>query len=127
MTFTYAGTLASDREKVRFYVQDTVSGSGPKPNGTNFTDEELDGLITNEGSWQRAVAGCYEALAAIWANRYDFTTEGQSFARSKVSERYAKSAKEWRDEYGSSAGSAASDTVTRVDAFSDDIESDPVE
>jgi hypothetical protein len=126
MTFTYAGDLSSDREKVRFYMQDTVGGSGPKPSGTNFTDEELAGLITNEGSWQRAVAACFEALASIWANRYDFTTEGQSFRRSSATDKFAKLAKEWRDEYGSSAGSVSTDSVTRVDAYSDDIESDPV-
>lgn len=124
MTFTYAGTLATDLDKIRFHIGDTTSGAGPKPDGTNFTDEELGGLLTAEGSVGRAVAGVYEALAVIWAPKYDFTSEGQSFRRSTPSERFAKLAAEWREQYGSAGTAATSMSLTRVDAYSDDIASD---
>lgn len=124
MTFTYAGTLATDLDKVRFYIQDVTANSGPKPDGANFTDEELGGLLTLEGSVGRAVAGAYEALAVIWAPKYDFTSEGQSFKRSTPSERFAKLAAEWRAQYGSAGTAATSTSLTRVDAYSDDIASD---
>ena len=123
MAFTYLGTLATDRDKARFYLQDTVENSGPKPSGGNFTDAELDGLITVEGSWQRAVAAGFEALAAIWRTRYDFASEGQSFRRSGVAEGFAKDAAKWRLDFGGTAQTSDS-AVTRIDAYSDDIDSD---
>ncbi len=123
MAFTYVGDLSTDLDKVRFYIQDTVSGSGPKPSGTNFTDAEIGGLVTAEGTWQRAVAACFESLAAIWRTRYDFTTEGQSFRRSGVAEGFAKDAAKWRKDFGGTAR-ASDSAVTRIDAYSDDIDSD---
>jgi len=51
MAFTYAGDLGTDRDKVRFYINDRVSGSGPRPSDGNFTDDEISGLITAEGNW----------------------------------------------------------------------------
>ena len=56
MAFTYLGTLATDRDKARFYLRDVKEDSGPRPADANFSDAETDGLITVEGSWQRAVA-----------------------------------------------------------------------
>lgn len=125
MTFTYAGTLATDLDWMRFQIQDVTANAGPKPDGANFTDAELTGLITSEGSKGRAVAACFEALAALWSVKYDFTTEGQSFRRSMPSDKFAKLASDWRAQYGSPASRASSQSVTRVDAYSDDLESDP--
>ncbi len=121
MAFTYAGDLSSDREKVRFYLQDAVSGSGPKPADANFTDEELDGLITAEGSWQRAVAAGFETLAAAWRRYPTFKADGLSLNRSDIAKGYSTQAKEWRRKYGGSGGGAGSRAVTRADGYSDDI------
>jgi hypothetical protein len=124
MTFTYLGTLVSDRDKVRFYLQDTTNGAGPKPSDANFTDAEIDGLITAEGSWQRAVAGGFEALEAAWRRYPNFSTDGLSVSRSDIADGYAAKAKTWRTDYGTSATTAASTragsrAVTRKDAYSD--------
>lgn len=126
MTFTYAGDLSTDLDKVRFYIQDTSSGAGPKPDGTNFTDEELGGLITLEGSVGRAVAGAFEALAALWSARYNVTTEGQRFDRASVAKQHAETAAMWRKKYGSGGSRVGSTATTRVDAYSTDIASDEV-
>lgn len=126
MAFTYVGDLTTDRDKVRFYIQDTASAAGPKPDGANFTDAEIDGLVTAEGSWQRAVAAGFEALAAIWGNKYDFTSEGQSFRRSTPSDKFMTLAGKWRAQYGSAGTRVRSLASTRVDAYSDDINSDEV-
>ena len=82
VTVTYLGDLTTDLDKVRFYVRDTESGSGPRPDtdSSNFSDDELNGLITLEGSWSRAVAGIYEALAAEWGQYVD-TQVGPGFIR----------------------------------------------
>ena len=68
MSFSYSTALSTNRDKVRFFIGDTTSGSGVKPSSANFTDEELDGLITIGGSWQAAVALASRALASAWSN-----------------------------------------------------------
>ena len=127
MAFTYLGTLATSRDKVRFYLQDTAWGAGPLPADGNFTDAEIDGLVTAEGSWQRAVAGGFEALESAWRRYPNFSTDGLSVSRSDIADGYAAKAKEWRTQYGSSASTATSTragsrAVTRRDAYSSDID-----
>ena len=121
MTVTYLGTLASSRDKVRFYLQDTTDGSGPKPADGNFSDAEIDGLLTAEGSWERAVAAGFETLAAAWRRYPSFKADGLSLNRSDVAKGYSTQAKEWRRKHGGSGGGAGSRAVTRVDSYSDDI------
>jgi hypothetical protein len=55
--FSYNDDLDANRDKVRFWLQDTVKSKGPKPANGNFSDQEINGLITIEETWQRAVAG----------------------------------------------------------------------
>ncbi len=126
MAFTYAGTLSTDLDKVRFYIGDTVSSAGPKPSDGNFTDAELSGLITAEGSWQRAVAGAFETLSSVWAGRVDHTAGPRSKSMSQVADRYAKLAAEWRIKYGGSTTGAGTRHPTRVDGYSSDVASDAV-
>ena len=121
MAFTYLGTLATSRDKARFYLQDTVEDSGPKPADGNFTDAELGGLITAEGSWERAVAAGFETLAAAWRRYPSFKADGLTLSRSDIAKGYDAQAKEWRRKYGGSGGGAGSRAVTRVDSYSDDI------
>lgn len=131
MAFSYNGTLSTDLDKVRFYIQDTVSGSGPKPSDGNFTDDELSGLLTVEGCWQRAVAAAYEALATAWRKHVTFQADGLRMDRSDVADGYAEQAKLWRVKYGgagatTTTGKAGSRAVTRVDGYSDDIDNQEV-
>ena len=125
MTYTYLENLATDRDRVRFYLQDTVVGKGPKPADANFADEEINGLITLEGSWQRAVAAGFETLASAWQRYPNFTADGLNVQRSDIAKGYAASAAEWRKLYGSatSTSRAGSRAVTRVDGYSDDVDS----
>ncbi len=121
MAFTYDDTLGSDLATVRFYLQDTVANSGPKPSDSNFTDAEIEGLIAAEGSWQRAVAAGFETLAAAWRRYPTFKADGLSLNRSDIAKGYTTQAKEWRRKYGGSGGGAGSRAVTRADGYSDDI------
>lgn len=50
MSFTYDNTLSGDRDKVRFYLQDTVDA------GHYFEDEELDFLLSDNTSVIKTVA-----------------------------------------------------------------------
>jgi hypothetical protein len=126
MAFTYSGTLTTNLDKVRFYLQDITSGAGPKPGDGNFTDAELEGLITAEGSWQRAVAAGFETLAIAWRKYPSFTADGLQLARSDIAKGFAEQAKEWRKLHGSSTtartGVAGSRAPTRVDGYSSDVD-----
>jgi hypothetical protein len=124
-TLTYDDTLDTDLDKIRFYLQDTVLGSGPKPADGNFTDAELTALITTEGTWQRAVAAGFETLAAAWYKYPTFTADGLTLNRDKIAAGFAEQAKVWRAAYGTPAasrsGGAGSRAVTRVDGYSSTI------
>jgi hypothetical protein len=128
MAFTYNGTLTTDLDRVRFYLGDVTSGSGPLPGDANFTDAELSGLITAEGSWQCAVAAGYERLATSWRKFPSFMADGMQLQRSDIAKGFEDQAKEWRKKYGSGStasssrtGGAGSRAVTRVDGYSNDV------
>lgn len=123
MNFTYIDLLLTDRDIIRFKVQDTVQSSGPKPDGGNFSDEEIAGMLTIEGTVNRTVAALFEALAAIWGHYVDTRIGPRDEKLSQIAERYAKQAKEWRDEYGygDNATTLATGYVTRQDGYSDNI------
>jgi len=130
MSFTYDDGLATDRDKIRFAIGDTVYEAGQKPEDVNFSDEELAGLLAIEGSWERAVAAAFETLAALWTKHVTFNAEGISASMSDIADRYRQSAVEWRQRFGDPPASVktqfGSVSPTRVDAYSDDIASDVV-
>lgn len=125
MAFTYDDTLATDRDKVRFWVQDTCKDSGPRPGDSNFSDAEINGLVTTYGSWQRAVYAALTILANAWRRYPNFRTEsGFSLNRTDIANGYQKAAADWATQYGiptalrgSTAGYAS---VTRVDGYSNE-------
>lgn len=105
MTFTYTGTLATDLDFIRFKIGDRTASSGPLPGtgtATNFTDEEINGLLSEEGTKERTVAALYEMLGAAWARYVDSKIGPRDEKLSQVSARYFALAKQWRDDYGSS-------------------------
>jgi hypothetical protein len=125
MALTYIGDLSTDLDKVRFHIQDTVDGSGPKPGGDNFEDDELDGLVTIEGTWQKAVAASFEVLSAAWSSYADISVGPRSEQFSQIAERYHEQAEKWRDDFGSTATTRAGTRhPTRIDGYSDDVASD---
>lgn len=127
MTFTYVGTLATDLDVIRFRVGDTVSGSGVRPSGGNFTDEEINGLLAIEGTVNTTVAALYERLAGEWSNYVDTSVGARDEKLSQIAARYQALAKQWRDEYGVGVETALSTGfVTRVDGYSDDVTSGEV-
>lgn len=122
MAVTYLGTLATNRDRVRFSLQDTVEAAGPKPADGNFTDAEIDGLLTLEGSWQRAVAAGFEVLASAWSRHVSFNAAGMQASQSDIANGYRAEAASWRKRYGSATSTACgSSAVTRSDGYSDDL------
>jgi hypothetical protein len=124
VAFTYSDTLATDCDRVRFAIGDTVSASGPKPADANFTDAELAGLVTIEGTWQRATAAAFEVLASLWAKHPTFEADGVRASQSDIAKQYRESALEWRKRFGTSGTmSCGSTAVIRQDGYSSDLDS----
>ena len=128
MALSYNQNLTADRDKVRFYTGDKVEGAGPRPADGNYSDAEIDGLLTIEGSWERAVAATFETLAAEWIRYPSFQADNFAISRSHIAKNYQDQAKWWRDRHGEHApenkyGAPASRSVTRADAYSDDKDS----
>lgn len=117
MAFTYNGTLTTNLDRCRFYLQDVVSAAGPKPSDGNFTDAELEALVTLEGNWQRAVAAGFEALAAAWQKHVTYSADGLQIDRSDIAKGYAEKAADWRKQFGR-AGARPIATLARTDAYS---------
>jgi len=127
MTVTYLGTLATDRDKVRFHLGDTVTAAGPLPADANFTDAEIDGLVTAEGSWERAVAAGFERLAAEWTRYPSFReTNGLSLNRSDIAKGYREQADQWHSDFPRAVPVYAAGQITK-DGYSDDVASDDVD
>ncbi len=120
-TFTYS--LNDDIGKVRLGIGDRVEDAGPRPDNANFTDEELQFLVDNEGTWQRAIAAALEILSHEWARVADLTVGDRKEAFGMVSKQYASRAESIREVHGGSSTSAAySVGLTRVDGYSEEVE-----
>ena len=124
MAITYTGTLDTNLDRVRFHINDTVDGAGPKPGDVNFTDSELNGLISIEGDWGPAVAAALETLASAWARLPDFQADQLRVNRTDIAEQYRKLAAEWRIRAGTVTMRSRSGwrPVIRIDGYSDDID-----
>jgi hypothetical protein len=125
MTLTYVGDLSTDLDKVRFYIGDTATSSGPLPSAGNFTDAELNGLITTAGSVNKAVSAAMAAISARWASYANITVGPRKEEYAAIAEAWAKRQQEWNAQYGVKLASTASVAyVTRIDGWSDDISAD---
>jgi len=125
MAFTYDDALSTDRDRVRFHLGDVTMAAGPRPADDNFSDAEIDGLVTIEGSWQRAVAGGLERLAVEWLRYPSFKGDGLTLNRSDIAKGYQSQAASWRKRFGAPTPTYVVGTI-RKDGYSDDIASNDV-
>jgi hypothetical protein len=126
--FTYIGDLSTDLDKVRFHLRDVDPGQGPLPGDKNFQDSELNGLLTLEDSWQRAVAAGYEVLAADWARFADLSVGPRRESLSQIAESYASLGAQWRAQYGFTDQTRVAGVrhLTRIDGYSSDVAANEV-
>jgi hypothetical protein len=128
MIFSY--DLTTDIGKVRLEIGDTsdVSGKGVKPDGTYLRDDEIQILLTREGTVGRASAAACEVLARMYARFVNITVGPRSEQLSQASAAYAAQAKELRAQYGGGgARRAVAGGIIKLDGFnSDDTASDSV-
>lgn len=105
MTVTYdlssTNTTTRIRSRLRLTIGDTVTDAGPRPGGRNFSDDELDALLRDEGHHPgRAAALAWETLAAEWstyAGSYRLGPESEEYRQAQM---YAQLAAEKRKEVG---------------------------
>lgn len=89
--FTYnAAAPASDLDKLRLYIGDTVEDAGPRVGGRNYSDGELSLFLTAGGSWSAAVGLALEALATEWS------TAARSIKYQQYAEDFTQQAAELR-------------------------------
>lgn len=98
MTVTYSDTLATDRDKVRFYIGDTIVNEGKRPNHNNFSDSEIAFALSESGSGIAAtVSLLFETLANEWANYAISEGEGEAnFDAKGVAAEYRTQAERWK-------------------------------
>ena len=126
MAVTYDDTLDTDRDNVRFTLRDTQQGEGPRPADANFSDNEIDAIVTAAGSWERAVAMLLDNLAIEWTRHATIHVGPRSQDFSDVARGYRLQAKEWRRENNILPGVIVAGVI-RVDGYSDDVPSDDVD
>jgi hypothetical protein len=118
MAFTYTAGSTADRNRLRLLIGDTDATR------KLFEDEELDDILTQEGdSINGSAALACETLAIRFARDFDFTADGATFRKSKVSEQFEKMARKFRSRARGSTVVPARPT----DGYSDDIDSDDVD
>lgn len=107
MAFTY--DLTTDQGKVRFNLGDTVPDAGPRPDKRNFSDEEIDHLLSEEGSVVvAATAFGFEILTSEWRAFALKDKEDESeFDAKGLADGYAKQADDWRAKPGGGTSSKA--------------------
>lgn len=97
MAFTYS--LSTDLGKVRLAIGDTVNGSGPRPAGTNYSDEEINVYLTPViaagYTYGRAVAQLFRLLAGEWAGKASVSIGDYSVQYAAVADNYRKAAAQW--------------------------------
>lgn len=131
-TFTYSES-DSNLDRVRRQINDTVFEEGPLPGDANFSDDEINQMLTAEGThagqWQRATAAALEALANAWIRYPTFQGDGIALSRSHIARNYMDRAMQLRRSFGYGSGTMLRTSgVVRVDGYNtDDTPSDEVD
>lgn len=118
--------LATDIGKLRLELGDASPADGVKPDGSNFTDSELQYFLTQEGTIHLAVAAVCEVLSRTWSIVSSLAVGSRRESLSDVAKAWSERARELREKYGGGMVPSVAGVI-RVDGFSDDVASDDVE
>jgi hypothetical protein len=119
MSFTYdQSALTVFRNRLRLRIGDVVEFQGPRPDGRNFSDAELDSLATDESdSFNGAMAAVFEILAVEWTQYGMSQKEADlAFDAKGLAEKYLALAFEWRRKAGTLSTTGIV-TLVREDAY----------
>ena len=97
MAFTYR--LSTDLGKTRLAIGDTVNGAGPRPEGANYSDEEINVYLTPAiaagYSYGRAVVQLLRLLANEWAGKANISIGEYKVEYSATAASFRAAAAEW--------------------------------
>lgn len=110
MTFTYTPASPDDTTRVRYHIGDTVEASAI------FTDEEIDFVISEEGSYQKAVVSLIQAVIAKIGHEPDFTADWLQVDWRRSVDAWRDLLAEKRSKFGIAARSARSVATYRSDS-----------
>jgi hypothetical protein len=115
MTFTYSSNLETDLSLIRLYVGDSVENAGPRPDSTNFSDEEVSALFgLAEGNVSVVVSQLFSILVAEWTKLAVSITIGPRREELwRVADMYKKRAQEWAVVAGIASSTFSSGVIRR--------------
>jgi|WetSurMetagenome_2_1015567.scaffolds.fasta_scaffold20352_3 hypothetical protein len=94
MSFSY--DLTESVGQVRLALGDTTSGAGVRPDGSNFSDDEIQYFVDQENNLDLAVARACDVLATQWTTVADLQVGPRREALGAIAERYTERAKSLR-------------------------------
>jgi hypothetical protein len=118
--------LSTDIGQLRLELGDTAPSDGVRPDGSNFTDSELQHFLSREGNINLALAAACEVLSRMWSVVSSLSVGSRREALSDVAKAWSERARELREKYGGGMVPSVAGVI-RVDGFSDDVASDDVE
>lgn len=119
MTWTYSSTaLSTDLAKVRLQIGDTDT------NDQLMTDEEINRYLDVETNLTLAAAKCCEALEAKYARQFSFGADGANYNLDQKMKHFGDLAIKLRKLAVATDSEIVA--ITRVDGYSDDIDSQDV-
>lgn len=86
-------SITTDLSLLRLVIGDSDSKAGIRPNGANFSDAELIGIITAVGAWPKAIPVLLRTLAAEYAAASE---KAFGLKNEDDGKRYAAAASEFR-------------------------------
>ena len=119
MSITYDFTTARDIALVRLALGDTVVNAGVLPSSANFSDEEIQEILTQTSDSVDATTYWFlEALAVVWSRLVDITVGPRKEALSDVATHYRRQADALAERTGLST-KAFTVALSRVDGYSE--------
>lgn len=101
MTFTYDHAVDPTTAKIRLLIGDSRRDAGPRPDGSNFSNEEIAVFLEQEGGHaMRAAAAALETLANEWASYAGELRTGPVDERFQQADAYAQRAEAMRSAWG---------------------------
>lgn len=118
MSFTYDYESNAEVARVRLAIGDTVLDAGVRPEGMNFSDEEISAILRDVNNDTDAAAYVFlKSLANAWGTYVDITVGPRKEALSHISNHYARRADEVRKQINLESKSFTV-LLNRVDGYS---------
>lgn len=94
--------LATNIGKTRLEIgdNDSTAGQGVKPDGSNFSDEEIQYFLTLEGSVRLAAAKACEVLGRHWSKVADIQIGSRREAFAQIAKNWVERGAELRSQGG---------------------------